>query len=498
MTHNQRQHENAPAPEAGRGRRRNVFTSRKTQYAIFGGILSLIVYLTFGLPAYRLPTLLVAWLMLQVAFASWLRWLPKTPIPVLPVVLSLYALYFSLPVFYVDEARFLNQVFTISDQTGMEVLSLALLTQLCIWLGCEIGFHRRTSWSLRFTLSERRMNTLAVVIIIVQGFIIYFSQVQNVVDLGNYRQIVNGVANLYLAFGLLFFSGERYGWKFLNVAGIVFIMLFYTAVSISSTMLGDLLMPFIVLGILVFRKYKALTISIGIAMVFVVIALQPVRSDYRNALQQSARAGVALSWSEKAALYANIALARWSGERMDLFYEESAEMQTGRRLSLLPILGIILRDTPDRIPFQYGKTFAFLLFTPVPRFLYEDKPTAQEANLWFAQTYGILDSYIAKTTMVGISHLGEVYVNFGVLGVPVIFLIFGFLLAVITRSGDREENAMIRNAVIVALSPNIFNIESTLTGFLVGIVYTTLFTYVAIWLFTRSVQSRLLRGRTVR
>lgn len=482
-----------PDVPARRDRFRPFLSTRIVQFAIFESVLSLIGYLTFGLPVYRIPTLILAWLILQVAAASWIRWLPRSPIPVLPVILSLYAMYFSFPVFYVDEARFLNQVLSISDQIGRSVIGLALLTQICIWIGCEIGYRKQVTWSLHVTLPERRIKILAYLIIVIQGFIIYYSEITGAVDLGNYRQIINGIANLYLALGLLFFSGERYGWKFLNIAGIAFIILFYSVVSISSTMLGELLMPFIILGILLFRKYKLLTMVVAAGMLFAVIALQPVRLDYRNTLQQSERTGVHLSWDEKAMLYGKIALLHWSGERMSLFFEESAEMQTGRRLALLPIVGIILRDTPERVPFQYGKTFAFLLFAPVPRFLYEEKPTAQEANLWFAQAYGILDSYIARTTMVGISHLGEVYVNFGVAGVPIIFLVFGYILAVIIRAGKDEQDSIIRNAVIVALAPNIFNIESTLTGFLVGVIYTVLFTYISIWLFTRLMPSGLLR-----
>lgn len=77
----------------------------------------------------------------------------------------------------------------------------------------------------------------------------------------------------------------------------------------------------------------------------------------------------------------------------------------------------ILADVPDSVSYRYGSTYVAALLSPVPRAIWPDKP-------------GLVDSEVGKTffgtnTGVPAGPVGEAYWNFGLVGVVIIFALFG-------------------------------------------------------------------------
>jgi hypothetical protein len=120
----------------------------------------------------------------------------------------------------------------------------------------------------------------------------------------------------------------------------------------------------------------------------------------------------------------------------------------------LPFLARVVAMTPDTIPYQNGATYSYLVVAAVPRILWPEKPVAQEANNWFALAYGYLTPGRVGETMVGMPHLVEAYINFGLLGtLPLMALIgcvYALLDLVLNRPAAGEGGMAILAAVMLA------------------------------------------------
>jgi len=89
----------------------------------------------------------------------------------------------------------------------------------------------------------------------------------------------------------------------------------------------------------------------------------------------------------------------------------------------------IIERTPAQIPFWGGGTLYPLLFKPIPRLLYPDKPR-ESSGQTFGHLYGFL-SPDDETTSYNLPQLVEFYGNFGILGVLAGMFFLGVLYRVI-------------------------------------------------------------------
>lgn len=98
-------------------------------------------------------------------------------------------------------------------------------------------------------------------------------------------------------------------------------------------------------------------------------------------------------------------------------YVKSGIQATGLRLDLLGIVSVIVRDTPDRVPYQGGWTIGNIFISFIPRVFWPGKPDITFGR-WVTQNY--IGPSMSST---GSSWVGELFFNFGYAGV-----IFGMLI----------------------------------------------------------------------
>jgi hypothetical protein len=127
---------------------------------------------------------------------------------------------------------------------------------------------------------------------------------------------------------------------------------------------------------------------------------------------------------EKIGLFADLFAKHWLSS--DLGSGRATE-STVNRSSLLLQTAHVLDWTPDVVPYENGRTFAYFLIGWVPRFLWPDKPIAQEANIKYAINYGVTTEEGIERTMFGVGELGEAFMNFGAAGIFPVFFILGIL-----------------------------------------------------------------------
>jgi hypothetical protein len=101
-------------------------------------------------------------------------------------------------------------------------------------------------------------------------------------------------------------------------------------------------------------------------------------------------------------------------------YVEQGMMTTATRLDGLGILSVVVRDAGVRVPFQNGRTLAYIPITYVPRLLWPGKPRF-ETGQWVTDNFGSGPQIKSST---GATWIGELFFNFGWIGV-----LFGMPLA---------------------------------------------------------------------
>jgi hypothetical protein len=72
----------------------------------------------------------------------------------------------------------------------------------------------------------------------------------------------------------------------------------------------------------------------------------------------------------------------------------------------------------DRSGFMFGETMKYAGYAFIPRIIWPDKPTVTR-GAWFSTYLGLFDTEAEATTAIGMTAVGELYWNFGIIGVLV-------------------------------------------------------------------------------
>jgi hypothetical protein len=108
------------------------------------------------------------------------------------------------------------------------------------------------------------------------------------------------------------------------------------------------------------------------------------------------------------------------------YFRQGLQM-TSRRFTGLGILSTIVRDTPDRVPYQMGWSIGYIFLSYVPRILWPGKPETTIGQ-WVTDHYGG-GPFIRTHT--GPTWIGELYFNFGWIGVVVGMAVFGIYFRIL-------------------------------------------------------------------
>lgn len=110
---------------------------------------------------------------------------------------------------------------------------------------------------------------------------------------------------------------------------------------------------------------------------------------------------------------------------------------TTKRLNSLGQLCVVVRDVPDRVPFQGGWTIANIGLSLIPRALWPGKP-GMTIGQWVSEnfTHG---GGVETSTSVGPTWIGELYLNFGFPGIVVGMGLFGVMLRVAHEVAFRRQ-----------------------------------------------------------
>jgi hypothetical protein len=145
-----------------------------------------------------------------------------------------------------------------------------------------------------------------------------------------------------------------------------------------------------------------------------------------------------------------------------------------RRTSLLTQVAHVIDLTPSQVPFQNGATYKYLAVTFIPRFLWPDKPSVNEANRFYQVAYAMTTETGLEDVSIAVGFLAEGYINFGWAGVIGIMFATGLALGVYERTLGLINSSSLFLGIGLALIPGFLTIESQLGQYFGGVIQQAL------------------------
>ena len=175
------------------------------------------------------------------------------------------------------------------------------------------------------------------------------------------------------------------------------------------------------------------------AGMLVAVPLTMVKAQFRESTWNE----TGLSLVDRAGAF--VALASRAASLDDLGEAAGA---VAMRFNYLGVLARTAQLSPQPVPHWGGYTYQRLLWLPVPRVLYPEKPVV-EVGQEFGHRYGLLEPD-DRVTSFNLGQLVELFVNFGVVGVVGGMLLLGALVGLVSAELNRPD---LPDACKVALAP---------------------------------------------
>ena len=398
--------------------RRNTQKKHGSWLVYLGYLGALFTFLFFAQDGYSLGVRVLAWMVFVVGSMPAVSYIldRRQYFPVIEIILLSYVNAFSLPVFFQVSERIMVKTLLPAGLPLAFCMLLVLFVMATLWL----GFRLAPSFLIRIKFPNLAMNCSNNRLFIYGCLLCLLSFTANFFSFGPYQGLINVVTSSVLGVALLSYLF----WK--RKLGLSKRIIFFSLISllviegISTGMTQAMLEPLFVLYICRFIVFGKLGIHYVVLGVVAFVLIQPVKLEYRA---QVWGLGSKVGLLEKVDIFTTKFYDHWfSSVGVDRVDES-----TFSRTSLLLSTSHVIDWTPSVVPYAWGETLYFLPVNWIPRFIWPNKPIAQQANIDYAINYGVTTKKGARSTMFGVGHLGEAFMNFGAKGIGMVFLIIGFL-----------------------------------------------------------------------
>jgi len=155
-----------------------------------------------------------------------------------------------------------------------------------------------------------------------------------------------------------------------------------------------------------------------------------------------------------------------------VYGSETATTSVFERASLVHILLLVRRATPDFIPYLEGETYALLPSMLVPRFVDTEKTTSQSGLNMLSLRYGLQQVGQSSNTTIGWGMVAEAYANFGMFAVIAVGALFGMMCGVLTRMSIDASPVSLAMMITIAAIQVMINLEMDFSYFAITLIQT--------------------------
>jgi hypothetical protein len=350
---------------------------------------------------------------------------------------------------FIDPTQ-LDVILSANGEELVQALSYIILGMMAFWAGCELVRRKevdrisaRPATQSVVPKSNQAGVLFAFGALYAVGFItkVYLLKNHLYEYVGSTDKYFENLASMQVLnyvqqFGtlaLIVATIERYRnrpdplWRFLFVAALAS-EIFWGLISGMKTVL---LQNFVVVALVSSFVMKRLNLRWLVGLFFALVLVYPLSNAYRSLVREE---GVEVTSLEEAVSAAQMAYSRvqaGGSTTEDVWRQGLAS--TLQRVDLLTCVAQVLA-LGDRASIARGHVPWWMLpFYPfIPRFLWPSKPILQQGGLFTAALAGHGDSYSAGSST-AMTYPGDLYLQFGLLGVPIGMFVLGAFLQWVTN-----------------------------------------------------------------
>ncbi len=455
----------------------SLAASRTGTFLVQGGeytTLPVLVTAFLWLTGTRQATLLQACLalvLMQIAWGSWLRWKAKPErerdFPLFALVAGMYWMAFGLPLLWAPP-WFAGGTASSSGAITRS-LELAIVGVSAMYGGIRLGIGRRLRFNktldLRDTPSSPRY--IAAVMVFALG-LRFFPWLGYIFGSASRNVFMIATSTLPLAaFAILL---RRQLLRRVPIYELLLVVVFVAGTFLSglaSGWLGTGAVAVLVTGcVLVDTRFKIPKLAL-VAVFAYVLFLQPVKEQFRQTYWQgdraSGRADRALDWVSSARSFWEDALTG----------SNPAALKTGlgyslARFALLPQTANVMDLTPAIIPYQGGRMYSYLAVSLIPRAIWPEKPSVNDANRFYQVTYGMTSENNLEGVSISVGMLTEAYISYGWPGVLVVMMLVGMFLDAVNAVFLSRHSGTLMKGIGMGMMPSFIFPEAQMAQFLGG------------------------------
>ena len=240
-------------------------------------------------------------------------------------------------------------------------------------------------------------------------------------------------------------------------------------IGVAMGELGPVAFTAVILGLVYLSERRRLPVTAIAVVVPMVLFLQVGKNAFRTVYWRVDSHG---SVAERVEFWLNASFRQWSDALSSRERSQSLDLfgQSVSRLDLLNQATNVIVKTPRVVPYQNGKTYSYLLATVVPRFVWPDKPSVNEANQFYQVAYGLTDKHALNTVSIAVGCLTEAFMNFGWWGVAPVMFAIGVLLSLFERTLLDRASGLLFAGVGFALMSTLIAVELQAGQYLSGLM----------------------------
>jgi hypothetical protein len=412
------------------------------------------------------------------AYLSWRRE-GRPELPLFGMIALMYFLYYGVTLFWgeltiITDFDPRGQV--LSSQSLSEALAMALFGVCCLGLGMRLGIGRSmTPRNLEvLTLKPGRLSYVRIVLVV--GTLIGFSNTPTYVLGQGGRQAFIIFASMIplLAFAILFRNYLRGEARKIDKLLIVGFLGMRFLSGMSSGWLGVFTSILIICAALYIAERKRIPRVALLVVIAFTLFFQVGKEDFRKMYWKDQ--GDSASRIERLQFWVDSSSSKWneaigdpSGETL-----KGALSPSVNRLSLLTQTANVIDKTPSVVPYQYGELYSYMFVTLIPRFVWPDKPSVNDANQYYQVAYGLTREENLDATSIAVGTLTEGYISFGWPGALGIMFLLGIFFDFFQNTFLSRASGQVLTALGIVLLPQFLAIESQLAQYVGGIIQQVL------------------------
>jgi hypothetical protein len=407
-------------------------------------------------------------LMPWISYQRW-RKLKQTEVPLFSMIAGMYWLYYALPLFWGDRysVSMFRQGLDIPESTITASISLAVIGVVAFWLGMRTRIGQRLVPRTIPDIPTNPMRWDWIRVLLVAGTFGSLSE-NALYSLGTgLSQLMLTLLTLVplVCYAILFRNYLR-GQATRGDKILLTLFLFLRfLIGMSSGWMGALGFLMITTAAIYIYERKRFPVLFFSVMVVYVLFFQVGKFAMREKYWYDAEEG---SKVERIALWAEESFKRWGEALTDSSGEIGRNLAytSLSRVSLLTQTANVIEMTPETVPYQYGYTYSYMFVAFIPRFVWPDKPSANDANRFYQVSYGITAEENLEFGSFASGNLTEGYINFGWLGGFAVMFLLGIFFDWFQWTFLTEASGYLLRGIGVALLPYFLTIEAQLAAYL--------------------------------